>query len=50
MSVRTLVKSIQDSKAGGESAGAIEDSQNDSHTRLACATAASHHVWRFEKG
>jgi hypothetical protein len=43
-------QSIQGGKAGGKAAGAIEDSQNDSHTRLACASAASHRIWRREKG
>jgi len=37
-------------KAGGAAARAIGDSQSDSHTRLACAKAASNRSRRYEKG
>jgi hypothetical protein len=36
--------------AGGSAAGAMEDSRNDTHTRIACASTACRSLWRCEKG
>lgn len=36
-------------EASGSAAGAIKDSQNDNHTRITCAQAASHCSRHYEK-
>jgi hypothetical protein len=43
-------QSIKGGDAGGSATQTIHGSQHDSHTRITCASAASHRQRRWESG